>query len=80
MRKPREYGAEQAYLPLGLFKLRLPFVHYRWEWPEAAQGVILVAVALSATSAHMEALGCTFQIAVTMVVLNGLLYLSLIHI
>lgn len=75
MRKPREYGAEQAYLPLGLFKLRLPFVHYRWEWPEAAQGVILVAVALSATSAHMEALGCTFQIAVTMVVLNGLLYI-----
>ena len=75
MRKAREYGAEQAYIPLGPFKLRLPFIHYRWEWPEAAQGFILVAVALSATSAHMEALGCTFEIAITMVVLNGLLYI-----
>lgn len=75
MRKAREYGAEQAYIPLGPFKLRLPFIHYRWEWPEAAQGFILVAVALSASSTHMEALGCTFEVAITMVVLNGLLYI-----
>lgn len=26
----REHGKEQPYWPLGPFKIRLPFIHYRW--------------------------------------------------
>ncbi len=53
----REYGTEQPYIPLGIFKLRLPFIHYKWEWPEAIQGAILVAVALGSIPIHQELLG-----------------------
>ena len=31
MAMKREYGAEQPYTPAGIFKIRLPFIHYRWE-------------------------------------------------
>lgn len=71
----REYGAEQPHIPLGIFKLRLPFVHFKWEWPEAIQGAILVAVALGSIPIHQEILGVPFEIALVMVALNGLLYL-----
>ena len=27
----RKYGEEQPYMKLGPFKLRLPFIHYRFE-------------------------------------------------
>jgi hypothetical protein len=71
----RPHGAEQPFLPLGPFKLRLPFIHYKWTFPEAAQGAMLVAVPLAATAVHMEILGCTIEVAVLMVILNGLLYM-----
>ena len=71
----REYGTEQPYIPLGIFKLRLPFIHYKWEWPEAIQGAILVAVALGSIPVHQELLGVPFEVALLMVALNGILYL-----
>ena len=74
MARKREYGAEQPYIG-GRLKLRLPFIHYRFEIPEAAQGFILVAVALSAVAVHMEALGASREVAVLMVIINGLLYM-----
>jgi hypothetical protein len=71
----REHGTEHPYIPLGIFKLRLPFIHYKWEWPEAWQGLILVAVALGAIPALQETLGVPFELAVAMVALNGVLYI-----
>lgn len=71
----REDGKEQPYVKLGIFKLRLPFVHYRWEWPEALQGLLLVAVAMGAIPVLQETLGVPFEVALTMMVLNGLLYI-----
>jgi len=71
----REHGKEQPYIPMGIFKLRLPFIHWRWEWPEALQGMILVAVALGSIPVHQEILGVPFEVAIVMVALNGLLYL-----
>lgn len=71
----REYGTEQPYIPLGIFKLRLPLIHYKWEWPEAIQGAILVAVALGSIPIHQELLGVPFEVALLMVALNGILYL-----
>ncbi|MFZ5754580.1 MAG: solute carrier family 23 protein [Bacillota bacterium] len=71
----REHGKEQPYIPMGLFKVRFPFIHYKWEWPEALQGLILVAVALGSIPVHQEILGVPFEVALVMVALNGLLYI-----
>lgn len=74
MAMKREHGKEHPYINLGVFKLRLPFVHTKWEWPEAIQGLILVAVAMGAIPLVQEVLGCSFEVALTMMVLNGVLY------
>lgn len=71
----REHGKEHPYIPLGVFKLRIPFIHTRWEWPEALQGLILVCVAMGAIPLLQEVLGCSFEVALTMMILNGILYL-----
>mgnify|MGYP006158452305 CR=1 FL=1 len=42
----REHGAEHPCWPLGPFKIRLPFIHYRWEFPEMIQGLIMFVVSL----------------------------------
>ncbi len=70
----REYGAEQPYIPAGIFKIRLPLVHYRWEWPEFFQGLVLCATCLGAIPVLTETLGIPFEIAVSMVIINGILY------
>ena len=74
MQLKRTNGKEQPYIPLGIFKLRIPFMHYKWAWPEALQGMILVAVALGAIPLLQETLGIPFELAITIVALNGLLY------
>jgi hypothetical protein len=71
----REHGAEQPYIPLGIFKLRIPFVHFGWEWPEAVQGAFLVSVPMGSIAVHQEMLGVPFELAILMVALNGLLYI-----
>lgn len=71
----RAHGAEQHYIPLGIFKLRLPFMHWRWEWPEALQGLILCATCLGAIPVLTEYLGVSFEVALTMVIINGALYM-----
>ncbi|MCL2215652.1 MAG: hypothetical protein FWB91_01400 [Defluviitaleaceae bacterium] len=80
--KYRKHGEEQPYIPFAGLKIRLPFIHYRFEVPEFAQGFILVAVALSATAPIMEGLHLTdllggnaalaFQVAVVIVMINAL--------
>ncbi|MDI6707222.1 MAG: benzoate/H(+) symporter BenE family transporter [Bacillota bacterium] len=74
MEMRREYGAEQPFIPLGIFKLRLPFIHYRWEWPEALQALLMCATCLGAIPVLTEVLGVSFEIALTMVIINGALY------
>ncbi|EIW00537.1 benzoate/H(+) symporter BenE family transporter [Thermoanaerobacter siderophilus] len=70
----REYGKEQPYIPLWIFKIRLPFIHYRWEWPEAIQGILMCATCLGAIPVLTDVLGVPFEIAWGMVIINGLLY------
>jgi len=80
--KYRKHGEEQPYIPLFGFKLRLPFVHFRFEFSEFAQGFILLAVALSATAPIMEGMALTdllggnaalaFQVAVVIVMINAM--------
>ena len=42
----RKDGAEQPFWAFGPFKIRLPFVHYRWETAEMLQALIMFVVSL----------------------------------
>lgn len=69
----RKDGQEQPYMPLGIFKLRIPFIHYRIEAPEFWQGILLCATCLGAIPIMTETLGLSFEVALTMVI-NGIFY------
>ena len=71
----RESGGRQPYLPMGPFHLRLPFIHFRFEAPDFIQGLIMCAVCLGIIPVLTEYLGMPFEIAITVVILNGFLYL-----
>lgn len=72
----RSYNQESPYIPLGPFKLRLPFIHYRFELPDYLQGLLMCAVDMAAIPLMMELLGMPFEAAIAIVMLNGLLYLT----
>ncbi|MGB7392845.1 MAG: hypothetical protein WA913_00490 [Pricia sp.] len=72
----RAHDHESPYIPLGPFKLRLPFVHYRFELPDYLQGLLMCAVDMAAIPLMMELLGMPFEAAIAIVMLNGLLYLT----
>ena len=76
MAMQRRDGDETPFLPLGPFKLRLPFVHYRFEWPDYLQGLLMCAVDLAAIPLMLELLGMPFEVALAVVILNGLLSLT----
>lgn len=59
----------------GPFDVRLPFVHYRIEWQDYTQGLIMCAVDLSAIPLMTELLEMPFEAALAIVIMNGLLYL-----
>ncbi|MEB0141434.1 hypothetical protein QN363_20685, partial [Undibacterium sp. CCC2.1] len=70
-----EPGLESPYIPLGPFKVRLPFIHYNFEMPDYLQGLLMCAVDLAAIPLMTELLGMPFEVALAVVMLNGLLYL-----
>ncbi len=71
----RPYGEEPPYIPLWKFKVRFPVVHYKWEWADYIQGLVMCAVCLSIIPVLQEVLGMPFEVALAIVVLNGFLYL-----
>ena len=44
----RKYGEEQPYWKAGIFKIRLPFIHYAWSIPEMVQALFMCATCLGA--------------------------------
>ncbi|WP_129596008.1 hypothetical protein [Anaerophilus nitritogenes] len=70
----RQLGKEQPYIAMGIFKIRLPFVHYKWEWSEAIQAILMCATCLGAIPILTDVLGVSFELAWSMVIINGLLY------
>ncbi|MDQ0246389.1 hypothetical protein J2S09_003993 [Bacillus fengqiuensis] len=75
MWRNRKHGEESPFIPAGPFKIRLPFIHYRFEWPDYVQGLLMCAVDLGAITLLADYLGMPFEVALAVVVLNGLLYL-----
>lgn len=74
MAMKREYGAECPYIPAGPFKIRIPFIHYRFEWADYVQGLLMCAVCLGAIPMLQEYLGMPFEVAMAVVLLNGVFY------
>lgn len=70
----REYGKEQPYIPAGIFKIRLPFIHYKWEWSEFFQAILMCATCLGAIPVLTEVLGVSNDIAWSMVIINSMGY------
>ena len=62
--KNRVLGEETPFIRLSVFKIRLPFLHYRFEWPDYLQGLLMCAVDLAAIPLLMEILGMPFEVAV----------------
>ena len=71
----RQHGAEHPYWPLGPFKLRLPFIHYRWEFPEMVQGLFMFVVSLGMIPLLMKYLGMPYEAALAFCVVAGIGYL-----
>ncbi len=74
MAMKRKYGEEQPYIPAGIFKIRIPFIHYRWEASECLQAVLMCATCLGAIPVLQEVLGVSYEIAWSMVIINGFFY------
>lgn len=68
----REHGAEQPCWPLGPFRIRLPFVHYRWESAETIQALIMFVVSLGMIPLLQQYLGLPYPVALAYVVVCGL--------
>lgn len=76
MPTPSATRHETPYIALGPFKVRLPFIHYKFELPDYLQGLLMCAVDLAAIPLMTEFLGMPFEMALAVVMLNGLLYLA----
>lgn len=70
--KQREHGEEQPYWPAGPFKIRLPFIHYRWEMAEMIQGLIMFVVSLAMIPLLEQYLGLPYDVALAFVVVCGI--------
>lgn len=71
----RKYGEEQPCWKLGIFKVRLPFIHYAWSVPEMVQALFMCATCLGAIPVLTEVLGVSYDgssnFVVVRVMLNG---------
>ena len=71
----RAHGAEQPYWPMGPFKLRLPLIHYRWEYPEMIQGLIMFVVGLAMIPLLQKYLAMPYEAALAFCVIAGIGYM-----
>ena len=67
----RADGAEQPFWACGPFKIRLPFVHYRWETAEMLQALIMFVVSLGMIPLLEKYLGLPYDVALAYVVVCG---------
>ncbi len=75
--RKRVDGEEQPYIGLfgGLFKLRLPFVHWEWEFPEMIQAIVVFMTGTAAIAYLQDLFGLTFEVALSIVIVHEALYL-----
>lgn len=71
----RKHGEEQPYIGLGIFKIRIPGIHYKIEMPELIQGLIIGTTALSTIALLTENFGVSFDVAWGIVIIELFLYM-----
>ena len=71
----RKHGEEQPYISFGIFKVRIPGIHYKIEMPELIQGLIIGTTALSTIAILTEYFGVSFDVAWGIVILEVFLYM-----
>lgn len=70
----REYGEIQPGVKMGPLTMRIPFIHYRFEWADYIQGLLMCAVCLAIIPVLTQKLGMPFEVALAIVILNGAFY------
>lgn len=75
MATTRKYGEEQPCWSAGPFRIRLPFIHYRWEFPEMIQGLFMFVVSLGMIPLLEQYLGMPYEAALAFCVIAGVGYL-----
>ena len=68
----RKDGEEQPFWPAGPFKIRLPFIHYRWETAEMFQALIMFVVSLGMIPLLEKYLGLPYDVALAYVTVCGI--------
>ncbi len=68
----RKHGEEHPYWPAGPFKIRLPFIHYRWEVAETVQALVMFVVAMGMIPLLERYLGLPYEVALAFVVICGI--------
>lgn len=68
----RQFGDEHPYWAAGPFKIRLPFVHYRWETAETVQALVLFVVAMGMIPLLKQYLGLPHDVALAFVAICGI--------
>lgn len=68
----RKDGEEQPFWPAGPFKVRLPFIHYRWETAEMFQALIMFVVSLGMIPLLEKYLGLPYDVALAYVTVCGI--------
>jgi len=71
----RKHGEEQPCWPLGPFRIRLPFIHNRWEYPEMIQGLIMFVVGLAMIPLLEKYLGMPYEAALAFTFVAGVGYI-----
>ncbi|MDR1621920.1 MAG: hypothetical protein LBS00_06065 [Synergistaceae bacterium] len=70
----RKEGGEQPYIRLGIFKLRLPFIHFEWEIPETIQAMVVFVTGVAATAYLQDLYGLPWATALAIICVHELLY------
>ncbi|GGF71687.1 solute carrier family 23 protein [Alteromonas lipolytica] len=71
----RQHGQEHPYWPAGPFKIRLPFIHCRWEFPEMIQGFVMFVVGLAMIPLLQKYLGMPYEAALAFTFIAGVGYI-----
>lgn len=66
---------ELPYIPLGPFKGRIPFVHFKLEYVEFMQGLIIGTTALSSIPYMTDYMGLPYELAWSCVIIEVALYM-----
>ena len=74
MAMKRKYGAEQPYIKLGIFKVRIPFIHCNPTFPELLQGVCNGVLCFGSIAIIMQTTGVSEEAAYAAAFLSTLLY------